>query len=80
MLTRVATDFERPADSLYGIDLGGLRVDALPVDSDHDAWTTHFLAVWPPGTPAYRNYYDRIAHGTWLTPDQSERGAVSSRA
>jgi hypothetical protein len=33
--------------------------------------------MWPPGTPAHRNYYDRIEHGTWLTPEQSARGAVS---
>ena len=64
VLTRLSTHPEPPADSLYGITVGGLRFDALPVDYSHDAWTRHFLDAWPPGTPAYRNYYDRIKHGS----------------
>lgn len=50
---------------------------ALPVNYDHVAWTSHFRDAWPPGTPAYRNYHDRIKHGTWLTPEQSARGSVT---
>jgi hypothetical protein len=77
VFTRLSIHTEPPPDSLYGTTLAGLRFDALPVDYDHRAWTAHFLDAWPPGTPAHRNYRDRIEQGTWLDPGLSARGAVT---
>ena len=52
-----------PAESLYGIALGGLRFDAVPVHFDQTAWIGAFLANWAPGSPAYESYFDRIVSG-----------------
>ncbi len=77
VITRLSARPGTPTDSLYGITIGRLRFDALPVDYRHDAWLAHFLDAWPPGSPAYRNYHDRIEQGTWLSPEQSARGTVA---
>jgi hypothetical protein len=77
VITRLSVHPGAPGDSLYGITTGRLRFDALPVDYHHDAWMAHFLNAWPPGTPAHRNYHDRIEQGTWLSPEQSARGTVT---
>lgn len=79
-LTRLSADPAPPADSLYGLDLGGLRVDALPVDYDHPRWVADFHRVWPPGTPGHHGYYARITGGTRLTRDRADRlGRASTR-
>lgn len=63
VMTRVAVDRRVPAASLYGIELGGIRVDALPVVYDHEAWRRRFLASWPEGSAAHRSYFHRIVAG-----------------
>jgi hypothetical protein len=60
--------------------MAGLRFDALPVEYDHSRWIAHFLDTWPPGSPAHRNYHDRIEHGTWLTTGDAARGTVTGAA
>lgn len=56
-----------PCAPLYGTRLGDVRIDALPLDYDADAWERDFLANWPPESPAYVSYYGRIVAG----PDHS---------
>ncbi|MBL8450583.1 MAG: hypothetical protein JNM32_11790 [Dechloromonas sp.] len=52
-----------PVRPLYGHQWNGHFVDALPLDYDHLQWKAHFLANWPPGSPAYVSYFERIVLG-----------------
>jgi hypothetical protein len=74
VLTRLSTNPDPPPDALYGINLNGLRFDALPVSYDHARWASDFTHIWPPGTAAHRNYHQRLQHGTWLTAQHATRG------
>jgi len=76
VVTRLSSDLRFPADSLYGITLGTLRCDAVPVLFDAARWRARFLAQWPPGSPAHRSYLSRIEGGTPLRPEQAARGSV----
>jgi hypothetical protein len=80
VVTRLSRHLEAPADSLYGIRVGPLRCDALPVDFDLDRWTARFLAQWPPGSPGHDAYFARINRGGELRLDQAVRGHVNSSA
>jgi hypothetical protein len=80
VITRLSSDPAPPADSLYGITLGGLRCDGVPVHFDAASWRARFLAQWPPGTPAHDSYFTRIIRGTPLRLDQAARGTVSAMA
>lgn len=63
LITRVAADPRVPAASLYGTELGSIRIDALAVAYDQKAWLRRFLASWPEGSAAHRSYFRRIAEG-----------------
>jgi hypothetical protein len=76
VMTRLSSDPRPPADSLYGVTIGTLRCDALPVRFDLGWWRARFLAQWPPGSAGYRSYLTRITGGTWLRPEQAARGNV----
>jgi hypothetical protein len=78
VITRLSSDPAPPADSLYGITIGGLRCDAMPVHFDAESWRARFLAQWPPGTPAHDSYFARITRGTPLRLDQAARGSVKA--
>jgi hypothetical protein len=74
--TRLSSDLRAPADSIYGITIGSLRCDAVPVLFDPAEWRARFLAQWPPGSPGHRGYLARIEHGTPLRLKQAARGNV----
>jgi hypothetical protein len=76
VITRLSGDLRPPTDSLYGITIGTLRCDALPVRFDLDQWRARFLSQWPPGSPGHRSYFTRITGGTHLRLDQAARGGV----
>jgi hypothetical protein len=76
VMTRLSDDPRPPADSLYGVSIGGLRGDALPVRFDPAWWKERFLAQWPPGSPGYRSYFTGITHGTHLQLHQAARDGV----
>jgi hypothetical protein len=80
VITRLSRDPAPPPDSLYGISLGGLRCDALPVHFDPDGWRERFLARWPPGSPGHDAYLTRITGGTSLEVQHAMRGNVSAPA
>jgi hypothetical protein len=62
LLTRISR--LPPNDTaLYGTTLRGAHVHAVPIAYDASAWERQFLANWPPGSPAWLSYYQRIAHG-----------------
>jgi hypothetical protein len=67
-------------DSFYGITIGTLRCDAVPVQFDLDWWRERFLAQRPPGSPGYRSYFPRITGGSPLRPEQAARGSVKIQA
>jgi hypothetical protein len=77
VITRLSSDPRPPADSLYGITIGAVRCDAVPVPFDLDWWRRRFLTHWPPGSPGYQAYVTRITGGTWLRPEQAARGNVT---
>jgi Calcineurin-like phosphoesterase superfamily domain len=77
VITRLSCHFEAPAGSLYGIRVGPLRCDAMPVDFDLDRWTARFLAQWPRGSPGHDAYLARITRGTQLRLQQAARGHVN---
>ena len=74
VVTRISADLEPPRESLYGMGLGALRCDALPVRFDAGRWLEWFLEDWPPGTPGHEAYRNRIAHGSGLALEQAARG------
>jgi len=80
VLTRLSSNPRPPADSLYGITIGALRCDALPVRFDPRWWRARFLAQWPPGSPGHRSYSSRVTGGTPLRLEQATRGNVTPTA
>jgi hypothetical protein len=77
VLTRLSSDLRPPADSLYGITIGAVRCDALPVRFDLAGWQARFLAQWPPTSPGHQSYFTRITRGTPLRLQQAARGGVT---
>lgn len=49
--------------SLYGLRVGDLHVEALPLAYDHGRWQREFLTDWPPGSPAFDGYFERMRQG-----------------
>jgi hypothetical protein len=80
VITRLSTNPQPPADSLYGITIDGLRGDALALEFDPAWWTAHFTAQWPQGSAAYNRYFGRITGGTQLRLQQAVRGTVTQLA
>ena len=62
VLTRIAVRTS-PHQPLYGTPLKGTHIDALPINYDAQAWHESFLANWPPGSPAWQSYFNRITDG-----------------
>jgi hypothetical protein len=80
VITRLSTNPQPPADSLYGTTLEGLRCDALPLAFDLAWWRARFTAQWPEGSPASVRYLERIQSGTQLRLHQAVRGTVTQTA
>jgi hypothetical protein len=76
VITRISADGRAPETSLYGCALDGLRVDAVPVRYDHEAWLRRFLRDWPDGSPARLSYYDRLVNGPEFSTRQGAREGV----
>jgi hypothetical protein len=76
LVTRISVDPAVPAESLYGLSLGGVRFDALPVRFDQPAWIGRFLANWAPGSPAFEAYFNRILSGPDFDLDDAVAGQV----
>ena len=62
ILTRIGTS-PSPHPSLYGDAVGGVMIDALAIHYDNSRWQEAFLTNWPPGSPAWMSYFNRIANG-----------------
>ncbi|ROR34347.1 metallophosphoesterase family protein [Inmirania thermothiophila] len=59
------------ADALYGVELGGVRLEAVPVPYDHGAWLAEFDALWPAGSAAAEGYRARLVAGPPLAPAEA---------
>jgi len=70
LITRISG---RPSlRAVFGIELGGTHVEALPVRFDAERWQRRFLAAWPEGSPAHASYFRRITGGLRFTVAQAE--------
>ncbi len=74
LVTRISA--HAAPDALYGMELDGVRVEALPVRYDSAAWIEHFDRQWPAGSPAALSYRGRIANGPDYDLAQAARGRV----
>ena len=63
LATRISVHPADPAGRVMGVRRGGLHVDAVRVEYDHDAWVRRFRRAWPEGSPAHASYFRRIAEG-----------------
>jgi hypothetical protein len=62
VITRVGVR-PSPHRPLYGVERDGVFIDALPVHYDQRRWLQYFVADWPPGSPAYVSYFNRLIDG-----------------
>ncbi len=60
-----------PHPVLDEVRIGGAYVALLPVKFHADRWRREFLAQWPPGSPAWLSYFDRITRGPAFSPSQA---------
>ncbi|GAB4175645.1 MAG: hypothetical protein Fur0039_18290 [Rhodocyclaceae bacterium] len=67
LITRIAAS-SAPVAALYGLELRGVRVEAIPLEYDACAWERAFLANWPEGSDAHASYGRRILRGPDLDP------------
>lgn len=70
LCTRVAAT-PSPHPVLQELRIAGAYVALLPVRFDADRWRNEFLAQWPPGSPAWQSYFERITRGPAFTPNQA---------
>lgn len=70
LCTRIGTT-PSPHPVLQELRIAGAYVALLPVRFDAARWQEAFLAQWPPGSPAWQSYFERISRGPTYTPDQA---------
>jgi hypothetical protein len=75
LITRIALGTKAASNSLYGYTLKGTRFDALPVHYSQAQFIGHFINNWPPGSPAYEAYFNRVVNG----PDFDVSDAIGGR-
>jgi hypothetical protein len=62
VVSRIAASAS-PHRPLYGVAHGRVRVDAIALPYDAEAFLQRFLRRWPPGSAAHRSYFHRIVAG-----------------
>jgi len=78
LLTRIAVT--PCSDSLHGVQVDGIHIDALPIRYDAARWQAEFLAQWPEGSAAHASYWKRISEGPSWRIDQALRLGDAARA
>ncbi|HET9701357.1 MAG TPA: hypothetical protein VFP70_10595 [Burkholderiales bacterium] len=78
VITRIGAE-PAPVPALYGLELEGLHLEALPLVYDHAAWSRSFLRDWPPGSDAHTSYFRRMESGPDYGPGQAARGGFRLR-
>jgi hypothetical protein len=62
LISRIAA-VPSPHPALYGMQRGGVFVDAIPLHYDLDEFLGPFLRRWPEGSAAHMSYFRRIVGG-----------------
>lgn len=70
LCTRISA-IRSPHPVLQELRIAGAYVALLPVRYDADRWRTEFLAQWPPGSPAWQSYFERITRGPAFAPNHA---------
>ena len=60
-----------PQEALHEVTVAGAHVSLLPIHFDIERWQALFLTHWPPGSPAWLSYYERISRGPMFRPEQA---------
>jgi hypothetical protein len=71
LITRIALAPFAGPERLYGLETGGVQVEALRIDYDHARWLERFLAAWPEGSAAHASYFRRLTSGTRFELEQA---------
>lgn len=71
LVTRIAPAGEAHPDTLYAVESGETRWEAIAVPYDTRAWQRRFEQTWPAGSPARESYGDRMLHGPNLDPGRA---------
>jgi len=73
LVTRIA---HTPATGpvLHEMVVAGAHVALLPLAFDNPRWVAEFTAQWPPGSAAWKSYFQRITRGPAYTPAQAVAG------
>jgi hypothetical protein len=79
LVTRIALTPSR--DALYGTSAGPVRIEAVPVRYEHEAWLEDFDRLWPTESAAALSYRERIVSGPrYLIDDAMRVPAERARA
>ena len=70
LCTRIAVT-PCPHPPLQELRVRGAYLALLPVRFDAQRWRGEFLAQWPPGSPAWQSYFERITRGPAYAPGQA---------
>jgi len=60
-----------PHPVVHEVRANGAYVALLPVRFDAPSWQARFLAQWPPGSPAWSSYFERISCGPAFEREQA---------
>lgn len=60
-----------PHAALKEVRVASAYVTLLPVRFDAGRWRAEFLAQWPPDSPAWLSYFERITRGPTFAPNQA---------
>ena len=78
LVTRISTR-RFAGKALYGVKVGALHVEAIPLEYDYPRWQKTFLASWPAETAAFDSYFDRILRGPDFTVAQARAPSRGTR-
>ena len=68
LVTRVSVTPCTQAPVHASVCVQGVWVEQVQLNYDHSAWLAQFHQWWPPGSPAFVSYAERIAHGVSRKP------------
>ena len=74
LCTRIASS-RSPHPVVHEMRIGAAHVALLPVAYDVARWRALFLSQWPPGSPAWDSYFERIERGARFTVAQALQAA-----
>jgi len=76
LISRIATT-PSPHRPLYGLARDGVRIDAIALAYDNDAFIDRFLARWPQRSAAHASYFQRLTSGPVYQMAQAKPAAAA---